>query len=357
MSIRQTSAYVPKHILVTGGCGFIGSHFVRLLQKEAPHVKLTILDKMTYAAWPHLQEEFSFCAEMIVGDMRDASLVNFLVESVDLIVNFAAETHNDRSLLYPVSCVHANVEGTLVLLEAARRFGCRFHQVSTDEVYGDTSLRYFSPGNVDYDDELCCAQGVLESRERPSSPYAASKAAADALVDAWSSSYGVYATISHGANTYGSYQHTEKFIPRSITTLIEGGTPELYGDGLHQRDWIAVEDHVQAIWTIIQYGLQGEHYHIARAHRLSNYAVMQALMRYFNRSISEVHYVGDRPAHDRAYCLDDTKLTDVLGFSYRYTDFDAQLKATVDWYREHRMLWQDQKQRSEAELYAHRMIS
>ena len=223
------------NILVTGGAGFIGSNFVHWLVDNQPQVHIVVLDALTYAGnlknLKGLPEERM---DFVHGDICDADLLDALVPACDAIVHFAAESHNDNSITDPSPFLRTNVEGTFRLLEACRKYGTRFHHVSTDEVYGDLSL----------DDP---ARFTEETPYRPSSPYSSTKAASDMLVRAWHRTYGVAATISNCSNNYGPRQHVEKFIPRQITNLIDGIKPKLYGDGLNVRDWIHTEDHSSAV--------------------------------------------------------------------------------------------------------------
>ena len=240
--------FAPRNIIVTGGCGFIGSNFVRWVAANHPEVHVTVLDKLTYAGNPaNIAGLPPEQVELVVGDICDADLLDRLVPGHDAIVHYAAESHNDNSILDPEPFVRTNVVGTYRLLQAARKFGVRYHHVSTDEVYGDLALdepRRFRP-----DDPY-----------KPSSPYSSTKASSDLLVRAWARTYGVRATISNCSNNYGPYQHVEKFIPRQITNIICGIRPKLYGTGENVRDWIHTEDHSRAVWDILTRGRIGETY-------------------------------------------------------------------------------------------------
>ena len=228
-----------KNIIVTGGCGFIGSNFVHYVVNNHPEVHVTVLDKLTYAGNKEniagLPEDR---VELVVGDICDKELLDKLVSGHDAIVHYAAESHNDNSIANPEPFLRTNVEGTYCLLEACRKYDVRYHHVSTDEVYGDLAL----------DDP---ARFTEETPYNPSSPYSSTKAASDLLVRAWTRTYGLKTTISNCSNNYGPYQHVEKFIPRQITNIICGIKPKLYGDGLNVRDWIHTEDHSSAVWTIL----------------------------------------------------------------------------------------------------------
>lgn len=248
-------AFEPKRIVVTGGCGFIGSNFVHHVAREHPGVHVTVLDKLTYAGNPeNIAGLPSDRVELVVGDICDAALVDRLVSETDAVVHYAAESHNDNSIADPSPFLKTNVEGTYALIEACRRHGVRYHHVSTDEVYGDLAL----------DDP---ARFTGETPYRPSSPYSSTKASSDLLVRAWARTFGLRATISNCSNNYGPYQHVEKFIPRQVTNLIDGVRPKLYGDGRNVRDWIHTEDHSSAVWCILTRGRIGETYLIGARRR------------------------------------------------------------------------------------------
>ena len=238
--------FEPRNILVTGGCGFIGANFVRYVARNHPHAHITVLDKLTYAGNPeNIAGLPPSQVDLVVGDICDVALLERIVPGHDAIVHFAAESHNDNSIANPEPFIRTNVEGTMRLLEAARQHDVRFHHISTDEVYGDLAL----------DDP---ARFTEDTPYRPSSPYSASKASSDHLVRAWVRTYGLRATISNCSNNYGPYQHVEKFIPRQITSIMEGARPKLYGTGENVRDWIHTEDHSRAVWAILTRGRIGE---------------------------------------------------------------------------------------------------
>ena len=272
-----------KRIIVTGGCGFIGSNFVHYVAREHPDVQVTVLDKLTYAGNPQniagLPEDR---VELVVGDVCDADLLDELVPTHDAIVHFAAESHNDNSIADPEPFLRTNVEGTYRLLEACRKYGTRFHHVSTDEVYGDLAL----------DDP---ARFTEETPYRPSSPYSSTKAASDMLVRAWHRTYGVEATISNCSNNYGPYQHVEKFIPRQITNILCGVRPRLYGDGRNVRDWIHAEDHSSAVWAILAKGRAGETYLVGANGEKSNIEVLRAILAHMGKDPDGFDWVRDRP--------------------------------------------------------------
>jgi dTDP-glucose 4,6-dehydratase len=326
-------------VLVTGGAGFIGANFVHQTVRERPDVRVTVLDALTYAGDRSSLDAVAGRAELVEGSITDAPLVDRLVGESDLVVHFAAESHNDNSLNDPSPFVQTNLVGTFTLLEAVRKHGVRFHHISTDEVYGDLPLdtpERFTP----------------ETPYNPSSPYSSTKAGSDLLVRAWVRSFGVEATISNCSNNYGPYQHIEKFIPRQVTNLIDGVRPRLYGAGLNVRDWIHVEDHNSAVWTIIEKGQVGETYLIGADGEASNLDVVRTLLEIFGRDADDFDHVTDRPGHDLRYAIDASRLRTELGWSPRYTDFREGLAATVDWYREHEDWWRGAKASTEAKYAA-----
>lgn len=319
-------------VLVTGGAGFIGANFVHWTRSNRPEVELTVLDALTYAADG---SSLGDAAPLVRGDISDAALVDRLVGESDLVVHFAAETHNDNSLSDPSPFVQTNVVGTFTILEAVRRHGVRLHHVSTDEVYGDLEL----------DDPERFSETTPYN---PSSPYSSTKAASDLLVRAWVRSFGITATLSNCSNNYGPYQHVEKFIPRQITNVLDGGRPKLYGDGLNVRDWIHVDDHNSGVWAIIDKGRSGETYLIGADGEETNRAVVEAILRELGQPEDAYDLVKDRPGHDRRYAIDSTKLRTELGWVPEYPDFAAGLKATIAWYRENEAWWRPQKAATEA---------
>ena len=308
------------NLLVTGGAGFIGSAFVHWLEREQPGVRVTVLDALTYAG--RRENLADTAAELVVGDICDAELVDGLVARSDAIVHFAAETHNDNSIADPAPFVRINVEGTYCLLEAARRHGVRFHHVSTDEVFGDLAL----------DDP---SRFTEDSPYRPSSPYSSTKAASDMLVRAWVRTYGLDATISNCVNNYGPRQHAEKLIPHTIARVLRGERPQLYGDGRNVRDWIHVDDHCSAIWAILTCGRAGESYVVGADCERSNLEIMTAILSELGQPADAFDLVADRPGHDRRCAVDASKLRRELGWSPVHADFEAGLAQTVAWYRAH----------------------
>ena len=328
--------FEPRNIIVTGGCGFIGSNFVRWVARNHPECHVTVLDKLTYAGNPKNIEGLpEGSVDLVVGDVCDEKLLDELVPGHDAIVHYAAESHNDNSILNPEPFIQTNVVGTYRLLQAARKYDVRYHHISTDEVYGDLALdepRRFRP-----DDPY-----------RPSSPYSSSKASSDLLVRAWHRTYGVRATISNCSNTYGPYQHVEKFIPRQITNIICGIRPKLYGDGRNVRDWIHTEDHSRAVWDILTRGRIGETYLIGANGEKDNIHVLQAILERMGQPADAFDWVRDRPGHDRRYAIDPTKLETELGWKPIHTDFPEGLDQTIAWYREHEDWWRPAKEATEA---------
>ena len=332
--------FEPRNIIVTGGCGFIGSNFVHYVVNNHPEVHVIVLDKLTYAGNPeNIAGLPADRVELVVGDVCDAELLDRLVPGHDAIVHYAAESHNDNSIDDPAPFLRTNVEGTFCLLQAARKFGVRYHHVSTDEVYGDLAL----------DDP---ARFTEEAPYRPSSPYSSTKAASDHLVRAWHRTFGVRATISNCSNNYGPYQHVEKFIPRQITNILDGVRPKLYGDGRNVRDWIHADDHSSAVWTILTKGEMGETYLIGADGEKSNIDVLRAILERMGKPADDFDWVRDRPGHDRRYAIDSTKLRRELGWQPRHTDFSEGLDRTIAWYTENRAWWELVKAASEARYRA-----
>ena len=326
-------------ILITGGAGFIGSNFVHLTASTRPGVEVTILDAMTYAASRSSLDGLEDRVMLVEGDITDAALVNRLVGEHDLVVHFAAESHNDNSLSDPWPFVHTNVIGTYTLLEAVRRHGTRFHHVSTDEVYGDLEL----------DDP---ARFTEATPYNPSSPYSSTKGASDLLVRAWVRSFGIAATISNCSNNYGPRQHVEKFIPRQITNVIDGVRPRLYGDGLNVRDWIHVDDHNRAVWTIIDQGEIGETYLIGADGEVDNKTVIRDILGLMGEDPEGYDHVTDRAGHDRRYAIDSTRLRTELGWQPEYPSFREGLAATIEWYRANEDWWRPMKDATERKYAA-----
>ena len=289
-------------LLVTGGAGFIGSNFVRSTLRTRPEVEIVVFDKFTYAASPENLTGVTDQIQVIRGDISDKAAVEDAVSKVDTVVNFAAETHNDNSLSSPKVFIHSNVNGTFTLLEAVRKFSKRLHHVSTDEVFGDLPL----------DSEL---EFDLQSPYNPSSPYSASKAAADHLVRAWVRSFDINATISNCSNNFGPYQHLEKLIPRMISLATQGQRPKLYGDGSNIRDWINVEDHIDGIWAVLEKGKVGQTYLFGGRERLSNLEVCRMVLEEVGLPVDFIEFIPDRPGHDLRYALNWSASKQDLGWS------------------------------------------
>lgn len=320
--------FTPRNIIVTGGCGFIGSNFVRWTYENHPECHVTVLDKLTYAGNPeNIAGLPSDRVELVVGDICNAELLEEIAPGHDAIVHFAAESHNDNSIAAPGPFVKTNVEGTFCLLEAARRHGLRFHHVSTDEVYGDLALD--EPRRFEPDDPY-----------RPSSPYSSTKASSDMLVRAWHRTYGLATTISNCSNNYGPYQHIEKFIPRQITNLLSGRRAKLYGDGKNIRDWIHAEDHSSAVWDILTKGRSGETYLVGANGERSNIEVLRAILGAMGRDPDDFDWVKDRPGHDRRYAIDPSKTCAELKWKPLHEDFSEGLRETVQWYIDNRKWWE-----------------
>ncbi len=322
-------------LLVTGGAGFIGSNFVHHVVEHTDH-HVMVLDKLTYAGnRASLAGLPASRVAFVRGDVADAVLVDDLVGATDVIVHFAAESHNDNSLDNPEPFLQTNLVGTYTLLEAARKYGTRLHHISTDEVYGDLAL----------DDP---ARFTEHSPYNPSSPYSSTKAGSDLLVRAWVRSFGVAATISNCSNNYGPYQHVEKFIPRQITNVLGGVRPKLYGTGHNVRDWIHAEDHSSAVLMIVERGEVGETYLIGADGERDNKSVVELILTLMGQPADAYDHVADRAGHDLRYAIDSTKLRNELGWRPRFGDFEEGLAATIDWYRENRGWWTPAKASTEA---------
>jgi dTDP-glucose 4,6-dehydratase len=319
-----------KRVLVTGAAGFIGANFVHYLHDNSES-EITIVDKLTYASnLGSIERILGSRVAFVEGDIANAELVEQLVQKHDVVVNFAAESHNDNSLNDPTPFISSNVLGTFAILEAVRKFGTRLHHVSTDEVFGDLEL----------DDPTRFTEATPYN---PSSPYSASKASSDLLVRAWVRSFGVSATISNCSNNYGPFQHVEKFIPRQITNLLSGRPVKIYGDGLNVRDWIHAVDHSSAVLAILQNGKAGETYLVGADGEKSNLAVVRELLAIFGLDDSSIEWVRDRAGHDRRYAIDSSKIREELGWSPKYSDFTAGLETTVEWYKKNRAWWAPKK--------------
>src|SRR3989344_1946674 len=319
-------------LLVTGGAGFIGANFVHYWLARHPEDYLVNLDALTYAGnLENLKDienppHYTF----VKGDIRDLDVVDRLVSKTDLIVHFAAESHVDRSILGPEAFIETNIKGTFVLLEAARKYGKRFHHISTDEVFGHLSLEKGEKFNesTPYD---------------PRSPYSASKAASDHLVRAYGETYSLPVTMTNCSNNFGPYQHHEKFIPRMITNLIDGENIKVYGDGLYVRDWLHVKDHCRAIDVILQKGRVGSTYLVGgMSDDINNLEVAKLILQYMGAGEDKIEFVKDRPGHDRRYAVDWGKIKQELGWQPEH-NFQDWLKETVEWYKQNEAWWRPLK--------------
>jgi dTDP-glucose 4,6-dehydratase len=321
-------------MLVTGGAGFIGSNFVLRTAQTRPDWEVRVLDALTYAGNEANLAGVADQVELVQGSVADVDLVDRLVGDADVVVHFAAESHNDNSLDDPWPFVESNIVGTYRLLEAVRRHGVRLHHVSTDEVYGDLEL----------DDP---ARFTEQTPYNPSSPYSASKASADLLVRAWVRSFGINATLSNCSNNYGPFQHVEKFIPRQITGVLQGVKPKLYGQGSNVRDWIHVDDHNDAVVTVIEQGRSGETYLIGADGERDNRQIVEIILDLMGKPADWFELVSDRPGHDLRYAIDSSKLRAETGWSPRYQDIRAGLAQTIDWYRDNEAWWKAARERTE----------
>lgn len=322
-------------ILITGGAGFIGSNFVHYIYKERPDWQITVLDALTYAGnLENLKGLDGSRFTFVHGNITDDKLVEKLVSENDIVVHYAAESHNDNSLQNPRPFLDTNIIGTYTILEAVRKYNKRLHHVSTDEVYGDLELN--DPNKF-----------TENTPYNPSSPYSSTKAGSDLLVRAWVRSFGITATISNCSNNYGPYQHVEKFIPRQITEILEGRRPKLYGTGENVRDWIHTEDHSSAVLAIIEKGVSGETYLIGANGEKDNKSVIELILKGLGKNTDEYDKVMDRPGHDMRYAIDSTKLQRELNWSPQYTDFESGLNDTIEWYKNNQDWWKPQKQTTE----------
>src|SRR4051812_32062575 len=322
-------------LLVTGGAGFIGANFVHYTLREHPEHTIIVLDALTYAGNEASLSGVRDRIEFVQGSVADAALVDELVQRSDVVVHFAAESHNDNSLSDPSPFVQTNLIGTFTILEAVRRHAKRLHHISTDEVFGDLEL----------DDS---AKFTEKTPYNPSSPYSSTKAGSDLLVRAWVRSFGIHATISNCSNNYGPYQHIEKFIPRQITNVLSGIKPKIYGAGENVRDWIHVDDHNDAVLTIIEKGKPGETYMIGADGEEDNNQVVKAILRELGKPEDWFDRVNDRPGHDLRYAIDWTKLRTELGWEPKF-NFDQGIADTINWYRENENWWKPDKAAVEAE--------
>lgn len=326
-------------ILVTGGAGFIGSNFIRYIMKKYPHYAIINYDKLTYAGNLENLSEVEHHPNyfFVRGDILNAELVNYVMKGVDIVVHFAAESHVDRSVMNADDFVKTNVVGTQVLLDAARANNVRrFHHVSTDEVYGSLGVEGFFREETPYD---------------PHSPYSASKAASDHLVRAAWHTHRLPITISNCTNNFGPYQFPEKLIPLFITNLIEGKKVPVYGDGLHVRDWIYVDDHNEAIDLIIHEGRPGETYCVSSMQEKSNIEITKMILEKMGFGEDMIEYVKDRPGHDRRYAIKPYKIMAELNWRPKIS-FDEGLDKTINWYMSNQEWWKRVKSGEYREYYS-----
>lgn len=323
------------NILVTGGAGFIGSNFVHYILENEPAANIVNLDLLTYAGnLENLTEikdnpHYTF----VQGNITNAELVSYIMKEHDIthIINFAAESHVDRSILDPGVFVETNVQGTLNLLNQARAYGIeKYVQVSTDEVYGSLGAEgYFTE----------------ETPLAPNSPYSASKASADMLVKAYIETYGLNANITRCSNNYGPYHFPEKLIPLMITNAMDGKSLPIYGDGENIRDWLHVKDHCQAIHLVMKEGKSGEVYNVGGHNERTNNEIVDLIVKQLNVSADLITYVEDRLGHDRRYAIDPDKLMTELGWKPEYT-FDTGIVETIQWYQDNENWWRSLKERA-----------
>lgn len=323
-----------KKILVTGGAGFIGSNFIHYTVKHFSHVRITVLDALTYAGNIENLHPVIESIRFVEGSVVDESLVDSLVKDCDVVVHFAAESHNDNSLDNPWPFVETNLIGTFRILEAVRKYKKRLHHVSTDEVYGDLEL----------DDSSKFSELTPYN---PSSPYSSTKAGSDMMVRAWVRSFEIKATISNCSNNYGPYQHVEKFIPRQITNILRGDQVKLYGEGKNVRDWIHVDDHSRAVHTILEKGQSGETYLIGADGELNNLMVIRMILKTMGKDPDDYEHVKDRAGHDMRYAINYNKLQQELGWRPEYTNFTDGLYQTIEWYKKNESWWKPQKDSTE----------
>lgn len=322
-------------MLITGGAGFIGGNFVHYTLNNHPDYTLTVIDKLTYAGNADSLASVMDKIEFVEGDICDRELMDKLVSETDIVVHFAAESHNDNSLRDPWPFIQTNLIGTATILEAVRKHNKRLHHISTDEVYGDLEL----------DDP---AKFTETTPYNASSPYSSTKAGSDLLVKAWVRSFGINATLSNCSNNYGPYQHIEKFIPRQITNILSDIKPKLYGTGEQVRDWIHVDDHNSAVHAILEKGKPGELYLIGADGEKDNKYIIETLLDLMGKDKNDYEHVNDRPGHDQRYAIDATKLRNELGWSPKYTNLREGLQATIDWYSKNQEWWKAEKAKVEA---------
>jgi len=324
-------------LLVTGGAGFIGTNFIRYWLKNHPQDKVINLDKLTYAGDRQNLADLESASYyfFVKGDIADPVLVNKLMKEVDAVVNFAAESHVDRSIENPEVFLKTNILGTFNLLEAALKNKVkRFHHISTDEVYGELSLRSKRKFNE-------------KTKFSPHSPYSASKAGSDHLVLSYYHTYGLPVTITNCSNNYGAYQYPEKFIPRMITNLLEERKIPIYGDGRYVRDWLYVNDHARAIEAVLLGGRVGQTYCVGGLTKdVSNLDLAKMILKIMGKNEDFLEFVADRAGHDRRYAVDWGKIEDELGWKPKET-IESGLEKTVFWYQQNKSWWREKKEEAE----------
>lgn len=329
------------NLLVTGGCGFIGSNFILYWLNKYPQDNVVNLDKLTYAGNVKNLDSIASLSnyKFVKGDICDKKLVNDLTKDIDLIVHFAAESHVDRSILSPEIFVQTNVLGTEILLESAVLNKVKhFHHISTDEVFGELNLGE----KVKFNEQ---------TKYDPRSPYSASKASSDHLVRAFHNTFGLSTTITNCSNNFGPFQHPEKLIPLAITNILEGKNIPVYGEGKQVRDWLFVEDHCEAIDLVVKNGKPGDTYCVGgQTEEVANIDVVKEIIKDLNESEDKITFVKDRPGHDQKYSIDWSKINSELGWKPKKS-FQERLKETVEWYRNNNSWWKEIKNSNWEEYY------
>jgi dTDP-glucose 4,6-dehydratase len=311
-------------MIVTGGAGFIGSNFINYWLSKHKNDSIINIDKLTYASNPEYvrHKEFGSRYKLVKGDVADLSFISETVKDSDVIVNFAAESHVDNSIASPEKFMVSNYMGVFSLLESVRKYDIRFHQISTDEVYGSLPLN--SPETFDEN-----------SRYNPKNPYSASKAAADLLVNSYYNTYGIKATISNCSNNFGPNQHIEKLIPKTITLALKNEKIPIYGNGEQIRDWIYVEDHCTAVESILEKGKLGETYLVSSRNEQRNIDVVKKILSLLGKNHDLINFVSDRPGHDVRYAINPEKLEKATGWKSSF-QFDKALEMTIKMYTQHK---------------------